>query len=83
MNPKFGVYSIGFGGDGGQFMISTGIDGTIKIWDILQGHLFYTLNGHKNGATTFATFNTDSTMFASGGVDSKVMVWKCNFDYCL
>jgi WD40 repeat protein len=53
---------------------------THKIWDVLEGHLFYTLHGHKNGPTTTATFSPQGDFFATGGTDSQVMVWKSNFD---
>jgi centriolar protein POC1 len=75
-----GVNSVSFGGDNGEWLISTGMDGLIKIWDVKEGHLFYTLHGHKNGPTTTAVFSPGSDFFATGGSDSQVMVWKSNFD---
>ncbi|KAJ3152331.1 POC1 centriolar protein A [Geranomyces michiganensis] len=75
-----GVHSIAFGGPGGEWLISTGWDGVVKIWDVKEGHLFYTLHGHKNGPTTAATFSPRGDYFATGGSDSQVMVWKSNFD---
>lgn len=52
----------------------------VKIWDVKEGHLFYTLHGHKNGPTTTAVFSPSGDFFATGGSDSQVMVWKSNFD---
>lgn len=52
----------------------------MKIWDVKEGHLFYTLHGHKNGPTTTAVFSPTGDFFATGGSDSQVMVWKSNFD---
>jgi centriolar protein POC1 len=75
-----GVNSVCFGGNNGEWLISTGSDGLIKIWDVKQGHLFYTLHGHKNGQTTTAIFSKTGDFFATGGSDSQVMVWKSNFD---
>ncbi|KAI8915504.1 WD40-repeat-containing domain protein [Powellomyces hirtus] len=75
-----GVHSIAFGGPAGEWLISTGWDGVVKIWDVKEGHLFYTLHGHKNGPTTAATFSPQGDYFATGGSDSQVMVWKSNFD---
>jgi WD40 repeat protein len=75
-----GVNSICFGGDNGEWLISTGMDGVVKVWDVKEGHLFYTLHGHKGGATTAGVFSAKSDFFATGGSDSQVMVWKSNFD---
>ncbi|KAJ3025299.1 UNVERIFIED_CONTAM: POC1 centriolar protein A [Siphonaria sp. JEL0065] len=75
-----GPNSVNFGGPGGNWLISTGMDGVVKIWDLKEGHLFYTLHGHKNGPTTAAVFSPEGAFFATGGSDSQVMVWKSNFD---
>ncbi|KAJ3300771.1 POC1 centriolar protein A [Borealophlyctis nickersoniae] len=75
-----GVNSIAFGGLGGEWLASTGMDGVVKIWDLKEGHLFYTLHGHKHGPTTAAVFSPQGDYFATGGSDSQVMVWKSNFD---
>lgn len=75
-----GVNSVDFGGENGEWLISTGMDGLVKIWDVKEGHLFYTLHGHKNGPTTTAVFSPRGLFFATGGSDSQVMVWKSNFD---
>jgi centriolar protein POC1 len=75
-----GVNSICFGGERGEWMISTGNDGLVKIWDLKEGHLLYTLYGHKYGATTAAMFSPNGDFFASGGADSQVMVWKSNLE---
>lgn len=81
-SPGFsgGVNSISFGGRNGEWLISTGMDGLVKVWDVKEGHLFYTLHGHKNGPTTNAVFSPKGDFFATGGSDSQVMVWKSNFD---
>ncbi|KAJ3037002.1 POC1 centriolar protein A [Rhizophlyctis rosea] len=75
-----GVNSIAFGGVAGEWLISTGMDGVVKIWDLKEGHLFYTLHGHKQGPTTSAVFSPKGDFFATGGSDAQVMVWKSNFD---
>ncbi|KAI9361191.1 WD40-repeat-containing domain protein [Zopfochytrium polystomum] len=76
-----GPNSINFGGLGGEWLISTGVDGAAKIWDLKEGHLFYTLHGHKHGPTTAGVFSKDGDFFATGGSDAQVIVWKSNFDF--
>lgn len=63
----------------GGFLASSSLDATIKIWDLRQGTLFYTLSGHE-GATLGLDFSPAGDFFASGGADDQVMVWKTNFD---
>ncbi|KAJ3342375.1 POC1 centriolar protein A [Gonapodya sp. JEL0774] len=75
-----GVNSVAFGGGNGEWMITTGMDGLVKIWDLKEGHLFYTLHGHKQGPTTTATFSPVGDYFSTGGSDAQVMVWKSGFD---
>jgi hypothetical protein len=49
----------------------------MRIWDIREGRLIYTLHGHT-GPTLAANFSQDGSFFASGGVDQLVMVWRSN-----
>lgn len=51
----------------------------MKVWDLREGRLFYTLFGHE-GATLGLNFSPAGDFFASGGADGQVMVWKTNFD---
>ncbi|KAI8846378.1 WD40-repeat-containing domain protein, partial [Chytridium lagenaria] len=75
--------SIAFDKSNGDWLVSTGMDGLVKVWDLKEGHLFYTLHGHKFGPTTAAVFSPDGDFFASGGSDSQIMVWRSNFDRLL
>ncbi|KAJ3104556.1 POC1 centriolar protein A [Phlyctochytrium planicorne] len=72
--------SIAFDNGSGDWLISTGMDGLVKIYDLKEGHLFFTLHGHKFGPTLSATFSPEGDFFASGGSDSQIMVWRSNFD---
>lgn len=46
-------------------------DSTLKIWDLREGQLFYTLHGHE-GAIMATTFSPAGDYFASGGADEQV-----------
>lgn len=50
-----------------------------QIWDLREGHLFYTLHAHE-GPVTSSVFAPNGEFFASGGADEQVMVWRTNFD---
>uniref|UniRef100_A0A672SJB8 POC1 centriolar protein homolog B n=1 Tax=Sinocyclocheilus grahami TaxID=75366 RepID=A0A672SJB8_SINGR len=63
----------------GNYMISGSSDSTMKILDLLEGRLIYTLHGHK-GPVLAVAFSRDGDLFASGGADSQVLMWKTNFD---
>ena len=41
------------------------------MWDLREGQLFYTLNGHE-GAALCADFSPGGDYFASGGADEQV-----------
>ncbi|KAI9217382.1 WD40-repeat-containing domain protein [Blastocladiella britannica] len=71
------VRSVAFGGARGEWMMTTGTDGLVKVWDVVEGHLVYSLHGHERGATTAAVFAPgNSGMLATGGEDAQVFVWK-------
>lgn len=58
-------------------MLSASKDSSLKIWDLREGRLLFTLQGHT-GAVNCARFSNDGHFFASGGADQMVMVWKSN-----
>lgn len=55
------------------------MDGTLKIWDLVNGHIMYTLYGHE-GATTCTNFSPNGDFMVSGGSDNNVMIWTCPLD---
>ncbi|NXJ99721.1 POC1A protein, partial [Corythaixoides concolor] len=63
----------------GNYLVTASNDSTLKILDLLEGRLLYTLHGHQGPATCVA-FSRTGDLFASGGSDEQVMVWKTNFD---
>ena len=56
----------------GNFLLTASSDSTLKIMDLIEGRLFYTLHGHK-GPATAAAFSATGEYFASGGADEQVM----------
>ena len=50
-----------------------------QVWDLREGHLLYTLHGHK-GAVLDSRFDAKGEFLASVGADEVVMVWKSNLD---
>uniref|UniRef100_A0A3B3XLB7 POC1 centriolar protein homolog A n=1 Tax=Poecilia mexicana TaxID=48701 RepID=A0A3B3XLB7_9TELE len=67
---------------GGNFLITASSDSTMKILDLVEGKLLYTLHGHQ-GAVTCVAFSRAGDYFSSGGSDEQVLVWKSNFDECI
>ncbi|CAF1576976.1 unnamed protein product, partial [Rotaria sordida] len=63
----------------GNFLLTASSDATLKIFDLLEGRLIYTLHGHQGPAMSVA-FSKQGDYFASGGQDQQVLVWKTNFD---
>ena len=59
-------------------MLSSSKDCSLKIWDLREGRLLFTLLGHS-GPVNAAKFSADGHFFASGGADQLVMIWKSNF----
>ncbi|VDM31126.1 unnamed protein product [Hydatigera taeniaeformis] len=62
----------------GIYLLSASEDCTMKIFDLLEGRPIYTLSGHK-GAISAAAFSISGELFASGGADEQVFIWKTNF----
>ena len=51
----------------------------MKVWDLRQGHILYSLYGHE-GSGTSCSFTPGGDYFSSGGADGIVMVWKSNLN---
>lgn len=77
----------------GRYLASTSQDATMKLYDLRQGQLLYTLKGHKGavGCSAFDHRHTSSQhdgeqqqqqLFASGGADRVLMIWKAKLDGC-
>lgn len=58
-------------------MVSSSADSSLRLWDLREGRLLFTLQAHV-GAVNAAAFSADGNFFASGGADQLVMVWRAN-----
>ncbi|XP_021565686.1 POC1 centriolar protein homolog B-like [Carlito syrichta] len=63
----------------GNYLVTASSDGTLKILDLLEGRLIYTLQGHMGPVFT-VSFSKGGELFASGGTDTQVLLWRTNFD---
>lgn len=63
----------------GRYLVSSSADSTVKVWDLRQGHILYTLYGHE-GSANAVQFSPSGDYFTSGGNDSVVMIWKSNLN---
>lgn len=68
------VQSIAFSPDG-ALLASSFLDGKILLWQVADGSLAATLEGHTEAITSLA-FSPDGTRLASGGNDDTVRIWQ-------
>lgn len=60
-------------------MASVSSDNKVKIWELKQGRLGWTVFGHEGEIKT-VQFNEKGDYFATGAEDKLVMIWQSNFD---
>ncbi|MDR3480845.1 MAG: pentapeptide repeat-containing protein [Burkholderiaceae bacterium] len=58
----------------GRMLASTGVDGTVSLWDGASGEALRTLSGHEASVTSCA-WSPDGHMLASAGSDGTVRLW--------
>eukprot|EP00796_Vickermania_ingenoplastis_P011967 gene11967-8240_t len=61
----------------GNWLLSVGDDGNTHVWDMLEGHLYCTVQAHT-GAVKACRASPDGAYFATGGYDHTVLVWRLN-----
>ena len=60
----------------GKFIVSSSLDDTVRLWEIVSGREIYRLPGHGIlGGCRAVQFTPDSKQFASWGDDMRVYLW--------
>ncbi|XP_057972689.1 WD40 repeat-containing protein HOS15 isoform X2 [Malania oleifera] len=55
-------------------LASASFDSTVKLWDVEQGRLIHSLNGHRDPVYSVA-FSPNGEYLASGSLDKSLHVW--------
>lgn len=63
----------------GNYLLSSSVDSSIRLWDLKQGHQLYTIHGHPSPVHSCA-FNATGDAFVTGGGDQRVITWNSNLD---
>ena len=64
----------------GAYLLSTGLgDGALKVYDMREGHLLYDIHAHKAAGVHGVCFSAEGALFATGGGDESVHIWRSNF----
>lgn len=62
-------------GASGKFIVSGGIDHTIRLWTVENGEEVRIFNGHK-GVVNSVVFSNDGRYVVSGSDDWRIIVWE-------
>ncbi|MCI0463468.1 MAG: hypothetical protein L0Z62_41550, partial [Gemmataceae bacterium] len=58
----------------GRRLVTGGVDGALKLWDVTTGQEVLTLAGHAV-QVTFVGFTPDGSSLISGGADGVAKIW--------
>ncbi|MDM8527141.1 WD40 repeat domain-containing protein [Anaerolineales bacterium HSG24] len=81
IETDFVVYNIAFSPDG-RIIASTGPKNTVNLWQVSDGHLLNSLQGHKAWIRDI-TFSPDGAIVASGSDDYTMRLWRVSDGYLL
>jgi platelet-activating factor acetylhydrolase IB subunit alpha len=59
---------------GGDFLLSSSRDHTIKMWDTNSGYCVQTIKGHTDWVKRVA-INNKGTLMASSSKDETIIIW--------
>lgn len=74
---KSHVNAVEFSPDG-EFLVSAGMDGLVKLWRAGEWELFSTFFGHRKSAD-FLSFDPDGSILVTSSTDRTVRVWSFPF----
>jgi len=72
-NRRPGINAVAFTPDG-KILVTAGLDGTIKLWDVAAKKELRTLTGHSNRVLSIAV-TPDGKTLASGSEDRSIKFW--------
>ena len=61
----------------GKYLASAGEDKAVKLWDLAEGKLIHTFEGHTDVVWSLS-FSREGTVLASGSADHTVRLWDVN-----
>jgi WD40 repeat protein len=64
-------------------LISGSWDNTIKVWNLLNGDLMSTLDGHTSIVWCLTFLNEDESRLVSGSFDNTIKIWDLDMGVCL
>ena len=77
-----GVHAVRFAPHYGHLLLSAGLDGDVKCWDVSRRKVMRTYKGHT-AAVRDVAWNEDGTKFVSASYDRWVRVWDVETGECL
>ena len=77
-----GVHAVRFSPITGHLLLSAGLDGKVKCWDVKRKKLMRVYDGHTAGVRDIC-FNNDGSKFLSASFDRWIRLWDTETGECL